>query len=84
VAVKLFLTIICIVIGIVVLGPTVNGQPAITQELGVMAYNDPVYHANYMNCLTGGAFQLAALLFMMSISTVKPWSRSKASAPAQA
>jgi hypothetical protein len=84
VAVKYVLTVVCIVIGIVVLGPTVNDQPAITMELGVAAYADPVYHANYVHCLMGGAFQLSSLLFMLSISSFKPWQRNKGASKAAA
>jgi hypothetical protein len=82
VLVKYVMTVICIVIGIVVLGPTVNNQPAITMELGIAAYGDPVYHANYVHCLMGGAFQLTAILFMLSISSLKPWSKTKKTAGA--
>ncbi|MDR1081720.1 MAG: hypothetical protein LBQ79_12370 [Deltaproteobacteria bacterium] len=76
VLVKYVLTVLCIVVGIVVLGPTVNNQPAITMELGIAAYGDPEYHANYVHCLMGGAFQLTAILFMLSISSLKPWNRT--------
>jgi hypothetical protein len=85
VAVKLVLTVVCIVVGIAILGPTVNGQPAITQELGVAALGDPAYRANYVNSLLGGAFQLTAILFMLSISTLKPGlgaGKGRAGAPA--
>ncbi|MDR1036385.1 MAG: hypothetical protein LBT40_07380 [Deltaproteobacteria bacterium] len=77
VIVKYVLTVLCIVIGIVVLGPTVNDQPAITMELGVAAYDDSVYHANFVHCLMGGAFQLTSLLFMVSISSIKPWHQGR-------
>ncbi|MDR1042132.1 MAG: hypothetical protein LBR80_18575 [Deltaproteobacteria bacterium] len=85
VTVKYVMTVVCIVVGIVVLGPTVNDQPAITMELGVAAYADPIYHSNYVHCLLGGAFQLTSILFMLSISSLKPWQRAKLpAAPAAA
>ncbi|MDR1164554.1 MAG: DUF2269 family protein [Deltaproteobacteria bacterium] len=77
VVVKLILTIVCIVCGIVVLGPTVNNQPEITLKLGLKALADPTYHANYVNCLLGGAFQLSSLIFMTVISVAKPWRKKK-------
>ncbi|MDR3154743.1 MAG: hypothetical protein LBW85_10875 [Deltaproteobacteria bacterium] len=75
VTVKYILTVICFLVDILVLGPTVTGQPHITRALGTAAYADSVYHANYVHSLIGGALQMAAILFMLSISALKPWIR---------
>ena len=77
VIVKLVLTVVCIFVGIVVLGPTVNGQPPLIQELGILALEEETFAANRMFCLLGGGVQLLAILFMLSISTLKPWGRRK-------
>ncbi|MDR2611802.1 MAG: DUF2269 family protein [Deltaproteobacteria bacterium] len=85
VTVKYVLTVVCICVGTFLLGPTVNGQPAIASELGAAAQADPAYRANHARSLLGGAFQLAAILFMTSLSTFKPWQgRDRAGRPAGA
>ncbi|MDR2405085.1 MAG: hypothetical protein LBE27_01795 [Deltaproteobacteria bacterium] len=78
VCVKFFLTIVCIVVGIVVLGPTVNNQPGIIAEYGLFALEEPPYLANRSNCLLGGGIQIVAILFMVFISTLKPWKKKAA------
>jgi hypothetical protein len=78
VIVKFVLTIICIVVGIVVLGPTVNGQPPLIAEFGLFALDEDAYKANRFFCLLGGGLQIVAIHFMAIISTLKPWNRKKA------
>ncbi|MDR2340309.1 MAG: hypothetical protein LBF40_09305 [Deltaproteobacteria bacterium] len=79
VAVKLILTVICVLVGIFVLGPTVNGQPGLIAEFGLQALEEEAYMSNRNLCLLGGGFQLLAILFMLSISTLKPWSKKGSS-----
>jgi hypothetical protein len=76
VAVKWILTIFCIVFGIVVLGPTVNDQPQYSAKEGLLALNNPEYLSNYINSILGGIFQMLALIFMVTISVIKPWRKS--------
>jgi hypothetical protein len=78
VAVKWVLTVACIVFGTFYLGPRVNGQPLLSLELGLAAAADPVYLANRWANLTGGWVQMAALVFMVAISVLKPWKKKQA------
>ncbi|MDR1945707.1 MAG: DUF2269 family protein [Desulfovibrio sp.] len=73
VAVKLPLTVVCILFGTFVLGPKVNDQPPLSTLYGLKALTSPDYIANRMDNLIGGTVLLAAIVFMVVISTVKPW-----------
>jgi hypothetical protein len=75
VAWKWILTVACILFGTFVLGPMINGQPAISAALGLDALADPAYQANRSNNLLGGGLQLLAIFFMVVISTLKPWKK---------
>lgn len=75
VAVKWILTVACILFGTFYLGPMINGQPLISQDLGLAAAADPVYAANRFHNTLGGGLQLAALIFMVAISVMKPWKK---------
>jgi putative copper export protein len=77
VTVKLIMTVICILVGIFVLGPTVNNQPGIIAEYGLFALTEPDFQSNKFFCLLGGGVQLLAILFLLAISTLKPWARKK-------
>jgi putative copper export protein len=79
VAVKLVLTVVCILSGIFVLGPGVNGQPLLISLSGLEAIDDPAFRFNRGLTLCGGAAQILAILFMLAISTIKPWRRKKVS-----
>jgi hypothetical protein len=76
VAIKWVLTVFCILFGTFVLGPTVNGQPEITNNLGLAALGDDQYMANWINSLLGGLFQILALIFMIAISVLKPFRKT--------
>ena len=75
VAVKWILTVFGIIFGTFYLGPRINGQPDISLELGLAAAVDPIYLANRFENLAGGVFQLITLVFMVAISTLKPWKK---------
>lgn len=75
VAVKWVLTVACILFGTFYLGPKINGQPPISQELGLAALSDPLYVANRFNNALGGGLQVLAILFMLAISVLKPWKK---------
>jgi hypothetical protein len=77
ITVKYLLTIFCIVIGIVVLGPTVNEQPSIVRTLGLGALSDLLYLSNQKASILGGACLILCILFMLVISVLKPWSGGK-------
>jgi hypothetical protein len=78
--IKWILTVLCILVGTFVLGPTVNEQPEITLMRGIEALAEPVYRANYFNSLLGGSIQVTAILFMVVISVIKPWKGKKVGA----
>jgi uncharacterized membrane protein len=77
IAAKYVLTVFCIVVGIVILGPTVNDQPSITELLGLAALEDPVYAQNRLASIVGGMGLVVCILFMLVISVLKPWSGKK-------
>jgi hypothetical protein len=78
VAIKWILTVVCILFGTFILGPTVNEQPIITKDYGLDALMNDRYLANYFYSVLGGAFQMLALAFMISISVLKPWRKKVA------
>lgn len=80
VAVKWILTVACILFGTFFLGPMINGQPLISQELGLAALSDPTYAANRFHNLLGGGAQLLLILFMVAISVLKPWKQKSGAA----
>jgi hypothetical protein len=77
VAVKWLLTVTCILFGTFYLGPRVNGQPLLSLDLGLAAAADPVYLANRLESMAGGWVQTVILVFMVTISVLKPWKKRK-------
>jgi hypothetical protein len=75
VAVKWILTVACILFGTFYLGPMINGQPPLSQELGLAAMADPAYAANRLHNAVGGGIQVLIILFMVAISVLKPWKK---------
>jgi hypothetical protein len=82
ISVKWVLTVTCIAIGIVVLGPPVESQPVLSRTLGLGALDEAVYAANRTGTLVGGAALILTLLFMLVISVLKPWQKNKKAAAA--
>jgi uncharacterized membrane protein SirB2 len=76
VVLKLILTVLCILAGTFVLGPAVNGQPGIIAELGLMAEGNGQFQDNRSVSFIGGAIQILMIVFMMAISTLKPFNRN--------
>ncbi|MDR2367828.1 MAG: DUF2269 family protein [Deltaproteobacteria bacterium] len=70
--IKWVLTVFCILFGTFFLSPTVNGQPRISAEEGLMALANVDYVANYHSNLKGGIFQLVSIVFMIWLSVFKP------------
>jgi hypothetical protein len=79
ISVKWALTVTCIVIGIVVLGPPVESQPAISGTLGLGALDNAAYAANRTGTLVGGSALILTLLFLLVISVLKPWQKQQKS-----
>ncbi|MDR1045253.1 MAG: DUF2269 family protein [Candidatus Adiutrix sp.] len=78
VAVKWVLTVACILFGTFYMGPRLNGQHLISQELGLAAVSDPLYVANRFHNILGGVVQVLSLLFLVVISVLKPWKKKAA------
>jgi len=75
VAVKWVLTVACILFGTFVLGPFVNDRALMSLDFGLRALDKPVYVDSLSRTLRLGGFQVLAILFMVAISTLKPWKR---------
>lgn len=73
VAVKWVLTVACIIFGTFYLGPLVNGRPLMSEALGLEVLSNPAYISSQTRNFWGGIFQMAAIVFIISISTLKPW-----------
>jgi hypothetical protein len=75
VTIKWILTVSCVLFGTFYLGPRIDGQPLLSLELGLTAATTPVYLTNQTENLAGGWGQVAALIFMVAISVLKPWKK---------
>ena len=74
IAIKWVLTILQIAFGTFVLGPYVNNNVILADQVRDIALlNDPVFRGNVLTTLICGAAQFALLLFMVVISVQKPW-----------
>ena len=80
VTVKWVLTVACVLFGTFYLGPRINGQPILSQELGLSAATDLGYLANRLENMMGGWLQMVSLVFMVVISVIKPWKKQAKSA----
>ncbi|MDR2300456.1 MAG: DUF2269 family protein [Deltaproteobacteria bacterium] len=72
VIIKWILTVACILFGTFYLSNTINGQPGISAEEGIMALANADYVANRLGSLRGGLVQLFCLVFMFYLSVFKP------------
>jgi hypothetical protein len=75
VAVKWVMTVVCILFGTFALEPTTNGQPLLSAMYGLEALADPEYISNRLWNIMGGTVQVVAIVFMVAVSTLKPWKR---------
>ena len=75
ITVKWILTILQIAFGTFVLGPYVNDNVILVDQLRDVAMTDPVFRCNVQTTLIGGSIQFALLVFMVVISVQKPWKR---------
>jgi hypothetical protein len=73
--VKQVATLILIVIGSIWLGPWTKEMTAISEAAQSQVLQNSQYSALQENVAIGGALQTVALLSIIIISTVKPWSR---------
>ncbi|MDR1678091.1 MAG: DUF2269 family protein [Deltaproteobacteria bacterium] len=72
VIIKWCLTVFCILFGIFFLSPTVNNQPLISSQEGLLALANNDYVKNYYVSLRGGLFQLFLIFFMFWLSVFRP------------
>jgi uncharacterized membrane protein len=73
ITVKWIMTILQIVFGTFVLGPFVNNNTALTDQLRDAALTDSVVLGNIQTTQIWGTVQLLLLLLMVVISVQKPW-----------
>ena len=73
--IKWALTVAMILFGIFFLGPWVDRTAALAAERGILSLGDPVYSVTATRILAAGAVQLTLLLFMLFLSTLKPFGK---------
>jgi hypothetical protein len=74
-AVKWIMTIIQILIGSFILGPRVNGNVEIANQLRDLAFADTVFLKNVNTIMIFGIGQTVCLLLYIVISIQKPWKK---------
>jgi hypothetical protein len=70
--IKWVLTVFCILFGTFYLSNTVNEQPHLSADEGVMALANPDYVSNHQDSLRGGLVQVVSIVFMFWLSVFKP------------
>jgi hypothetical protein len=73
VIIKWILTVFCILFGTFYLSPTVNNQPLIVAQEGLMSQANQEFVSNYYSSLKGGLFQLSLIVLMFGLSVFKPF-----------
>lgn len=76
--VKWIMTILQILFGTFVLGPCINDNVLIADQLRDVALTDPIVLNNIQTTQILGTTQASLLLFIVIISVLKPWKRKKA------
>jgi len=76
--VKWIMTILQILFGTFVLGPCINDNVVITDQLRDAALTDPVFLNNLQGSQVWGTVQTILLLLYIFISVQKPWKKKKA------
>ncbi|MDR0436731.1 MAG: hypothetical protein LBH22_00360 [Bacteroidales bacterium] len=77
VAVKWILLILQILVGTFILGPAVDNNVIIADQLRDAAFLDPVFLNNIQTTQIIGTIQTLLLLFVIVISVQKPWKKKK-------
>jgi putative copper export protein len=75
VTVKWIITVAGLVVGTLWLGPWLNAMPPISAALGLDALSDPAYVWFKRQNGWVGVVQVAALVFALGLSVLKPWER---------
>lgn len=75
--VKWIMTILQILFGTFVLGPCINNNVIIADQLRDIAFTDPVFLDNLQTTQLWGTIQVALLLIVIVISVQKPWKKKK-------
>ena len=76
--VKWIMTILQIIFGTFVLGPCINNNVIIANQLRDAALTDPVFLENIQTTQVWGTVQTVLLLAVIAISVQKPWKKKKA------
>lgn len=77
ISVKWIMTILQILFGTFVLGPCINNNVILANELRDWAFTDPTFLENIQMTKIWGSVQTALLLFVIVISVQKPWKKKK-------
>jgi uncharacterized membrane protein len=77
ITVKWIMTILQIAFGTFVLGPCINGNIIIADQLRDTALTDPVFLENIRTIQIGGTIQTVLLFLYIIISVQKPWRRKQ-------
>jgi uncharacterized membrane protein len=80
VAVKWMITVGGVLFGTFFLGPWLNSLPPISADLGLAAYQNPVYMTNMELNQNWSYLQVSSVIFALVISSLKPWGRISKSA----
>jgi len=75
--VKWIMTILQILFGTFVLGPCINNNVVIADQLRDAALTDPVFLNNINTTQVWGPVQVALLLLVIVISVQKPWKKNR-------
>ena len=73
--IKWVLTVAMILFGIFFLGPWVDRTAILAAERGVASLGDPSYAVTVTRILAAAGVQMALLLFMLFLSTLKPFGK---------
>jgi hypothetical protein len=76
--VKWIMIILQMLFGTFVLGPCINNNVIIADQLRDLALTDPVFLDNILTTQIWGTVQTALLLLVIVISVQKPWKKKKA------
>ena len=75
IVIKWVLTSAMILFGIFFLGPWVDRTATLAAERGLVALGDPLYTATALRVLGFSVLQIALLVFMLFLSTFKPFGK---------
>jgi hypothetical protein len=75
ITIKWILTVAMILFGVFFLGPWVDGTARLAGERGLVALDDSLYSVTALRILGFSVVQIALLVFMLFLSTLKPFGK---------